>query len=76
MRQVVVTGGAQGIGRAVANRFRQQGDMVIVVDKQPSLDEQFLKHQIVQDICEDGAVDKVYERLQVTLNVLVNFSII
>ncbi|MCR5340130.1 MAG: SDR family oxidoreductase [Saccharofermentans sp.] len=31
----VVTGGAQGIGRAVADSFRAQGIIVYVIDKQP-----------------------------------------
>lgn len=31
---VIVTGGANGIGRCVANEFRNQGAVVYVIDKQ------------------------------------------
>jgi NAD(P)-dependent dehydrogenase (short-subunit alcohol dehydrogenase family) len=31
----VVTGGAQGIGKAIVDAFRSQGVVVYVIDKQP-----------------------------------------
>ncbi len=34
-RVAVVTGGAQGIGKAIADAFRAQGTVVYVIDKQP-----------------------------------------
>ena len=35
MKIVIVTGGAQGIGKCIADEFRRQGDRVYVIDKQP-----------------------------------------
>lgn len=32
---VIVTGGAQGIGKCIADEFRKQGALVCVIDKQP-----------------------------------------
>ena len=34
---VVVTGGAQGIGKCIADEFRRQGAIVCVIDIQPGL---------------------------------------
>lgn len=31
----VITGGAQGIGRCIADEFRKQGASVCIIDKQP-----------------------------------------
>ena len=35
---VIVTGGAQGIGKCIAEEFRKQGALVEVIDKQEGLD--------------------------------------
>lgn len=32
----VITGGAQGIGRCIADEFRKQGASVCIIDKQPN----------------------------------------
>ena len=37
-RVVIVTGGAQGIGKCIAEEFRKQGALVEVIDKQEGLD--------------------------------------
>ena len=34
---VIVTGGAQGIGKCIAEEFRKQGALVEVIDKQEGL---------------------------------------
>lgn len=33
---VVITGGAQGIGRCIAEEFRKEGAIVCIIDKQDS----------------------------------------
>ena len=35
---VIVTGGAQGIGKCIAEELRKQGALVEVIDKQEGLD--------------------------------------
>lgn len=36
-RRVLVTGAAQGIGRAIATRFAQAGDRLVLVDRDPTM---------------------------------------
>lgn len=49
---VIVTGGAQGIGKCIAEEFRKQGALVEVIDKQEGLD------HIVGDLPNKYAIEK------------------
>lgn len=49
---VIVTGGAQGIGKCIAEEFRKQGALVEVIDKQEGLD------HIVGDLSNKYAIEK------------------
>lgn len=48
---VVVTGGAQGIGRCIAEEFRKAGATVCVIDKQPG-------NHFVGDIADKGTLER------------------
>ena len=61
---VVVTGGAQGIGRCIAEEFQKAGAHVCVIDKQQGnhfvgdiADKQVLEHFVQEVISEYGRVD-------------------
>lgn len=49
---VIVTGGAQGIGKCIAEEFRKQGALVEVIDKQEGLD------HIVGDLSNKYAIEE------------------
>jgi NAD(P)-dependent dehydrogenase (short-subunit alcohol dehydrogenase family) len=71
-RRVVVTGGAKGIGRAVAERFAQAGDQVIALGR----DEAALAklrdiEAVVCDVTDEDAVGATFARLG-DVDVLVN----
>ena len=48
---VVVTGGAQGIGRCVAEEFQKAGAIVCVIDVQPG-------HHFVGDIADKETLER------------------
>ena len=48
---VVVTGGAQGIGRCIAEEFQKAGAMVCVIDKQQG-------DHFVGDIADKGTLER------------------
>ena len=52
---VIVTGGANGIGRCIADEFRKQGAVVYVIDKQEG--EHFVGDISKQDVLEAFASD-------------------
>ena len=49
---VIVTGGAQGIGKCIAEEFRKQGALVAVIDKQEGL------HHFVGDLSNRYAIEE------------------
>ena len=49
---VIVTGGAQGIGKCIAEEFRKQGALVEVIDKQEGLD------HFVGDLSNKNAIEE------------------
>lgn len=49
---VIVTGGAQGIGKCIAEEFRKQGTLVEVIDKQEGLD------HFVGDLSNKNAIEE------------------
>ena len=60
----VITGGAQGIGRCIADEFRKQGASVCIIDKQPNeyfvgdiSSEQMLRDFAGKVIAEYGRID-------------------
>lgn len=53
---VVVTGGAQGIGRCIAEEFRKAGATVCVIDKQPG-------NHFVGDIADKGTLERFAEEV-------------
>lgn len=48
----IVTGGAQGIGKCIAEEFRKQGALVEVIDKQEGLD------HFVGDLSNKNAIEE------------------
>ena len=64
----VITGGAQGIGRCIADEFRKQGASVCIIDKQPN--EYFIgdisSEQVLRDFA--GKVIAEYGRIDYLIN--------
>ena len=64
----VITGGAQGIGRCIADEFRKQGTSVCIIDRQPN--EYFVgdisSEQVLRDFA--GKVIAEYERIDYLIN--------
>lgn len=61
---VVVTGGAKGIGKCIAEEFRKTGASVHVIDKEPGdwfvgdiADPQVLERFVTEVIAKEGHVD-------------------
>lgn len=74
-RVIVVTGGAQGIGRCVAQRFAAEGAQVWVLDKQPAAEEQPGIIHVQADIAEKAALEAFAARVTAEagrVDVLVN----
>jgi NAD(P)-dependent dehydrogenase (short-subunit alcohol dehydrogenase family) len=81
---VVVTGGASGIGKAIALEFAKQGNTVVIVDKDKQKGEETLqllnsfskKHLfILCDLSQKRDMERVFEVIQVTFgrcNILIN----
>jgi len=72
-RAAVVTGGAQGIGLAIAERLATQGAAVHIFDVSPPQeggDPRFVYHDV--DIADSAAVNKVVEGLPAHTTLLVN----
>lgn len=68
-RTVVVTGGASGIGRAIAEAFRSHGDRVVVLDRSDGAD------VIRVDVSEEDSVRSAFSSVREqfgTVDVLVN----
>lgn len=58
-RVVVVSGGASGIGRAIAEAFRDAGARVGVIDVNPAVPEGTVA--LVADVTDDGAISAVVD---------------
>ena len=72
-RIVIVTGGAQNIGLAIAEQFRDDGANVIVADLNPPEDKTFLFHQ--SDVTNENNVEALMQDISKAhgrLDVLVN----
>jgi NAD(P)-dependent dehydrogenase (short-subunit alcohol dehydrogenase family) len=74
-RIALVTGGANGIGRAIVDRFVAGGATVAVVDREETADDHEAVHPFVFDLVEteqlDGLADEVEARVG-PLDILVN----
>jgi len=62
-RTVVVTGGVRGIGRAIARRFRLDGDCVITVDILPGPDDSRGSCHYVCDLSVPDNVESLVEQI-------------
>ena len=74
-RVIVVTGGAQGIGRCIAQRFAAEGAHVWVIDKQPVADDGAGITHVCADIADKAALDAFAARVAAEsgrVDVLVN----
>jgi meso-butanediol dehydrogenase / (S,S)-butanediol dehydrogenase / diacetyl reductase len=80
-KRILVTGGASGIGAAVANRFLQEGSKVVVLDRDPKGREQVkldlpdLSGVVAADVTKFDEVSKAFARTVATMggvDVLVN----
>lgn len=57
-KQVLVTGGRGGIGRAIGEAFRGHGARVILADMSPAPGEDGFDHRVL-DVCSDDAVARL-----------------
>jgi len=80
-KRILVTGGASGIGAAVANRFLQEGSKVVVLDRDPKGREQVkldlpdLSGVVAADVTKFDEVSKAFAQTVATMggvDVLVN----
>ena len=56
-KQAVITGGARGIGRAIADRFISEGAVVVIADKEhTSRDDSAGCHKLPVDVADESAV--------------------
>lgn len=72
-RIVVITGGSMGIGKATAEKFRENGDIVISIAKE--IDNQHPEFSYVCDICDEelvkntiNVIGEKYGRIDVLIN--------
>ena len=76
MRTIVVTGGATGIGRAAAERFRADGDEVVITGRRADVLEKTAAdlgaRGVVCDATDPAQVERLLEELPERVDVLVN----
>ena len=78
MRQIVVTGGGTGIGRAVAEAFAGQGDQVVITGRRKDVLEETATHlgpnvrAVAFDASDPGQVQTALDALPSQVDVLVN----
>src|ERR687891_133171 len=76
MRQVIVTGGGTGIGRAIAAAFREAGDAVTITGRRVDVLERAAKDleaaAVPFDASDPDAVTAALEQLPERVDVLVN----
>ena len=71
MKTAVVTGGASGIGRAIATRLAADGHHVATIDLQPSAADFAYSADVTDRAQVDAALDKIHTQLG-PVSVLVN----
>ncbi|MFI2234655.1 SDR family NAD(P)-dependent oxidoreductase [Streptomyces chrestomyceticus] len=75
-RTILVTGGATGIGLAVARHFAAQGDAVVITGRRPALLEKAAEETgaraVVCDHTDPAALTRLLDELPERLDVLVN----
>jgi 3-oxoacyl-[acyl-carrier protein] reductase len=75
-RTIVVTGGATGIGRAVAERFRADGESVVITGRRPEVLEKTAAEigarPVVCDAADPAQVEALLRELPDSVDVLVN----
>ncbi|CAL8128803.1 unnamed protein product [Orchesella dallaii] len=79
-KRVLITGGAQGIGRQLVQRFHDDGALVFTVDKNPETIEQLQKElpkvtAVVVDLTDWDATKKVVESFGVLDHIVNNAGI-
>ncbi|WP_350276107.1 SDR family oxidoreductase [Kribbella sp. HUAS MG21] len=76
MRTIVVTGGATGIGRATAERFRADGDDVVITGRRADVLEKAAAdlgaRGVVCDATDPAQVERLLDELPERVDVLVN----